>query len=345
MDNHSQSKSATSMSGKDLSNFMATTPKKQNGILSSIKDKKEKIYLSKLRFENYSEDEYVECAICGFCGRELTRHIRMEHDMSNKQYIADNPAHKTKSQKIRGAITGKNNPAYNHGGRLSPFSKKFLKGDIVDATKKKAKQSKIDNNSHTTQLPYWLEKTGGDEDEARKLLSERQSTFSLDICIKKHGEEKGTEIWQDRQDRWQKTLNDKPPEELERIARAKMGASGSISKAEKEIFEKLKDSYPEMDNQLVLNDVNGKKLYIYDIVFKNKIIEYNGDYWHCNPAIYDDTFFNKSKHKSSIDIWKRDEERASYARAMGYEILIIWERDYKKSPRDIINKCTQFLNG
>ncbi len=45
--------------------------------------------------------------------------------------------------------------------------------------------------------------------------------FSLEICIKKYGKEKGTEIWKARQISWQKTLNSKSPEEIEEINKKK----------------------------------------------------------------------------------------------------------------------------
>jgi hypothetical protein len=39
-------------------------------------------------------------------------------------------------------------------------------------------------------------------------LKERQATFSLKKCISKYGEIEGLKIFEDRQKKWQKTLND-----------------------------------------------------------------------------------------------------------------------------------------
>jgi hypothetical protein len=74
-------------------------------------------------------------------------------------------------------------------------------------------------------IEYWLDK-GYTEEEGRIKISESQSTFSLKICIEKHGVEEGTRIWQDRQDRWQETLNSKPKEEMDEINKRK--CSGGI---------------------------------------------------------------------------------------------------------------------
>ena len=77
---------------------------------------------------------------------------------------------------------------------------------------------------------YW------DEEEARKILAERQCTFSLQTCIDKYGKEEGTKIFNERQEKWQNTLSSKPFEELERIKKAKMLNGRGYSK----ISQKLK---------------------------------------------------------------------------------------------------------
>ena len=58
----------------------------------------------------------------------------------------------------------------------------------------------------TTRIEYWLEKTDGNLEEAQKLLTERQTTFSLTKCIDRYGIENGTKIWQERQDKWLNSL-------------------------------------------------------------------------------------------------------------------------------------------
>ena len=69
-------------------------------------------------------------------------------------------------------------------------------------------------------VEFWLNK-GFDEIQAKGKLSEQQSTFSKEKCIEKYGELEGLTIWQDRQDRWQKTLNFKSKNELTEINQKK----------------------------------------------------------------------------------------------------------------------------
>ncbi len=85
---------------------------------------------------------------------------------------------------------------------------------------KKKKDPYSYNKTQITKIEYWLEK-GYTEEEAKKKISERQSTFSKEKCIKKYGEEEGTKRWKERQDKWQKTLNNKSPEEIEEINKKK----------------------------------------------------------------------------------------------------------------------------
>ena len=47
---------------------------------------------------------------------------------------------------------------------------------------------------------------------------------------------------------------------------------------------------------------------MYDFVSpkKRKIIEFNGDYWHANPAIYNSGWVNSVIRKSATQIWDSD---------------------------------------
>ena len=47
------------------------------------------------------------------------------------------------------------------------------------------------------------------KEDAQFKLSERQNTFTLEKCIKKHGDALGREIYEKRQLKWQNTLKSK----------------------------------------------------------------------------------------------------------------------------------------
>jgi hypothetical protein len=41
----------------------------------------------------------------------------------------------------------------------------------------------------------------------------------------------------------------------------------------------------------------------------NVIIEYNGDYWHCNPSKYKEDFYNDRINMTSKEKWEKDKQK------------------------------------
>jgi G:T-mismatch repair DNA endonuclease (very short patch repair protein)/predicted transcriptional regulator len=76
----------------------------------------------------------------------------------------------------------------------------------------------------------------------------------------------------------------------------------------------------------------------------NLIIEYNGDYWHCNPKKYNKEFFNRKKNKLAWEIWKYDLLKLELIKELGYNIEVVWESDYKKDKQIIKNIINNYDN-
>jgi len=94
----------------------------------------------------------------------------------------------------------------------------------------------------------------------------------------------------------------------------------------------------------------GKTLIRPDFKFNNKLIEFKGDNIHGNPAKFKGldilTYYkNKSPNKpiTASYMWWSNYARTQVMKELGFEILNIWEDDYRKSPQDIINRCGDFL--
>jgi G:T-mismatch repair DNA endonuclease (very short patch repair protein) len=68
----------------------------------------------------------------------------------------------------------------------------------------------------------------------------------------------------------------------------------------------------------------------------NLIIEYNGDYWHCNPKKYNSEYLHPHKKKTAKEIWTEDKVRIDYLKNLGYNLEVIWESDFKNDNK-IIN--------
>ena len=120
--------------------------------------------------------------------------------------------------------------------------------------------------------------------------------------------------------------------------------SGTIySKFEKSVLNFIKTNFSDLtideNNRTILN---GKEIDLYFPKLQ-KGIEINGDYWHCNPLLYESTYINR-KGKFAEEIWKRDNEKYELAKQQNIELLVIWEYDWTYNKSKIMDIIKQFLN-
>lgn len=278
-------------------------------------------------------------------GSYLERFLRLQEIPSNQrtdslQYLClcygDIEGSKRCEEKSE-RVAGKNNPAYNHGGKFSPFSKNFIKyqdlseEETLEKTKvinDKAKKSFAENGNNSLTIQYYLDR-GYTEEEGKKLISERQSTFSLEKCIEKYGEEAGRERWLERQKKWHNSYK-----------------KSNFSKISQELFWDISINLCSLSNihfaelsENKLPDFSGKnnelrmvldKVILPDFIDTStkKIIEFDGTYWH-----------GRVGHGNQTRELKRDMMMYNH----GYSVLHISEDDYKKDKEKVIDTCLNFL--
>lgn len=63
------------------------------------------------------------------------------------------------------------------------------------------------------------------------------------------------------------------------------------------------------------------------LVGRETIIECYGDYWHCNPALYEPDFYHRSLHFTAAEKWQHDQVQQRQLTEQGYDVHVIWERD------------------
>ncbi len=195
-----------------------------------------------------------------------------------------------------------------------------------------------------TKIEYYLSR-GYSEEEGKKIISTIQNRFSLDGCKEKYGDIDGQRVWKERQEKWQESLS-------------KNGnIKGGYSKISQDLFKDILYQYPinEIDNiyfwtknkEYLIDD--GKSIFLYDFtdIKRMKIIEYNGDQYHANPLVYSESEFphpyNKKNGFSSKDIWEKDLRKAKLAESKGFQVLTIWDSEYRKDPVKTLEKCIDFL--
>lgn len=194
-------------------------------------------------------------------------------------------------------------------------------------------------------VEYWL-KRGYSDEEALLEVKKSQTTFSKEICIKKHGYDNGIEIFNERTRKWLNSLL----------------KNGNLTIGYSKISQILFDSLKNFLNDDFLYATNGGEFkikrddggyYVYDFVClkKNKIIEYNGDMYHANPSKYkfDDNPHPFRKYLTANMIWEKDFNKIETAKNEGFDILVIWDSEFrykgKENRKKIIEKCISFLNS
>ena len=202
---------------------------------------------------------------------------------------------------------------------------------LWEAHKKKIRTMTSDHKINPVCWEHWVEK-GYTMEEAVKKVSEVQKSraFTLEKCIKKYGDVEGPKVFEERQIKWQKSLH--------KSLNDGNGLAQSIIAKEffKRLISKAKIRKYQFEYQL------GR--YSFDFRYGNVFIEFNGDYWHCNPKIYQPNFYNKVNKKTAYEIWSRDKRKLNLATKKGYKVITIWESDFNQDPEKTIQKCIEFIN-
>jgi hypothetical protein len=234
---------------------------------------------------------------------------------------------------------------------MDRFYKQQKKSNQADIDYQKAKDQRAINFRETYkerpdmfkgkrmgQIEYWLNK-GFSEDEAKNKVSESQATFTLKKCIKKYGEVEGTKKFNTRQTKWKISLQ----ENFAKYGDSRSPSSKFASSIITELCKHLKIEVPKKEKWI--HDVEKDRAYSYDFTYKKKIIEFNGDYWHCNPLFYESEYFHKNKGLSAKEIWEYDNIKITLPIKYDYEVLVIWEKEYNDNPKQTIEKCIKYLNS
>ena len=117
-----------------------------------------------------------------------------------------------------------------------------------------------------------------------------------------------------------------------------------ISKPQREIYEyiRLCDTSALLEQHI--RNIGMK--YFADILLptNKKIVEFHGDYWHCNPKTYTGNYFHKVKNKTAKEIWEEDLKRKHILETHGYTLLYVWESDYKNNLEIVQTQIKEFIN-
>jgi hypothetical protein len=233
---------------------------------------------------------------------------------------------------------------YRNGRTLPEYQKKY--GVKVGYQKWMERNQK---QKHRFSLNYFLEKYGEIKGiEEWKNYCQSMSKTTLNTFIDRYGKEDG-------ENRYNLFINRLKYTQSKDFFIEKYGEEIGVNKYNEFILTKLshiKDSYSKISQKLFwgiyekLNDGDREKCYFYelnseytfyvwtndmtiinvDFKLNNKVIEFDGDYWHSK--------------KEQIE---KDKKRDDFLLKKGYHIKRIKEKDYKNNRDIIINECLEFL--
>lgn len=225
------------------------------------------------------------------------------------------------------------------------YSENEAKDIISKNQTEAAKQVDFEKRLIPSNIEYWLNK-GYTEEDAKQNVSEHQSTFSLEKCIQKYGEEDGKKRFTERQNKWLNSL----------LTNGNMVIG--FSKISQELFYKLLETYRLEDRDKIFFATHNKEykiekeeggVWLYDFTdtINKKIIEFHGDMYHGNPNKYkaDDYPHPFRKNITAQDMWDKDKVKIDMAIENGFEVMVIWDSEYRwGNKQEIINKCIAFLD-
>lgn len=311
------------------------------------------------------------CKECGFVSERLQwTHFKFKCTgkfKNGKEYQKAYPGSKLVDDKLakKTAVT------------LENLKKKY--GDIVGQIKWNEYRNK---QSYTNSFEYKKEKFGWTRDQFNDYNSSRAITLEnminrhgeedglikwVEYCdrqkftkskaylIEKYGLEKGTEKYLEinrkkREPHDPKSLSEKLFISLDDAVSliCNRGTFKYTSLLEQEFIKLLESQIGPLDHSS-LKDPFGKwcckldRYVVYDIKHKDCIIEFNGDYWHANPKIYNET--DKIRGTFVKDIWNYELEKINLAKNLGYRIMVIWESDFLDDKIKTIEKVKKWISN
>ena len=118
----------------------------------------------------------------------------------------------------------------------------------------------------------------------------------------------------------------------------------TVSKPQRELYNSLCETYAcKLEVLLPFHTVR----YFADIFIPelNVIVEFMGNYWHCNPTMYEENYWHKKKGLCAKEIWEADKTRKEMLETFGYNVFPVWESDYTKGKDQVITLLKEKIDA
>jgi len=327
------------------------------------------------RFKNATNNrEYCQSEIDLI--KDLVNHINLKNILSHYQMFATLVSYDLCDLISRWEWL-KNNKART---TLESFNIRFGKELGSEKYKEYGQKQRISNTFEFKNKKFgWTKEQFDDYNKSRSV--------TLDLCIKRHGEVKGKELWNnyidqqrytnsleyykekyddDGYNRWLEYNKEKSKASkldwvmqkfnVDQEQAIKIIASRFKSRYTSQAEQTFIDSFETALGEAVQYSVRNEQFCIwnqylntpcfYDIADSKrmKIIEFNGDYWHCNPKKYSTDHILPHTGLTAKQIWERDYLKIKAAMDRGFTIKIVWESEFQDNYERVIRECVKWWN-
>ena len=290
-------------------------------------------YNSKQKYTGIEGIDYITCPLCSIRTRQFTLdHAAMHGYNTISEFAKDNNISVITCSSKKEKQCGENNPAYNHNGKLSSWSKNFINGYNLEKHQQHIKNHKKflsdSKDKFKTNIEYWLKLHNNDTEQATTAYQKFQRR-DLSWFVEKYGEVEGKQRHRAKIEKWATNFKKQ-----------------NYSIISQELFVEIIKKLPKFEhddiffatyNNTTMNDYQNKEYILKttksfvrpDFLYlsKKKIIEFDGTYWHSNA-------------KANPE---RERLRDIAIAEQHYNILHITEHDYKTNKEQVIQECINFL--
>jgi len=209
--------------------------------------------------------------------------------------------------------------------------------------------------SYKNSLQYYIAQYG--EEEGIQRCKNIKDNSSLDTFINRYGEEDGYNIYLQTNKLKIHNLENfinrhgkiKGIKQWKKYSKLVLRGYSMISE---ELFDALETPnayYGENEVVISLNrdeyDILHQSTLQPDYAYDNKIIEFNGDFWHGNLEVFPIDYMIPNIKMLASDKRLRDKKRIEILEKRGYKVKVVWENDFRKDREKVIQECKGFLDG